>query len=99
MLNNALKTAPKESKEQREATDDMISHKITNKFKKSSRKNNLEIDTQTEENSIEIPIYIYASRVVMTEHTSSKNVSTTVFFNFFSFTQSPFYSNLYNIYI
>ena len=50
MLNNALKTAPKESKEQREATDDMISHKITNKFKKSSRKNNLEIDTQTEEN-------------------------------------------------
>ena len=59
MLNNALKTAPKESKEQRKATDDMISHKITNKFKKSSRKNNLEIDTQTEENSIEIPIYIY----------------------------------------
>ena len=99
MLNNVLKTAPKESKEQREATDDMISHKITNKFKKSSRKNNLEIDTQTEENSIEIPIYIYiyiyAYRVVMTEYTSSKNVSTTVF----SFTQSPFYSNLYNIYI
>ena len=52
MLSNALKTAPKENKEQWKATDDMISHKITNKFKNSSRKNNLEFDTQTEENSI-----------------------------------------------
>ena len=32
----------------------------------------------------------------MTEYTSSKNVSTTVFFNIFSFTQCPSYSNKIN---
>ena len=33
----------------------------------------------------------------MTEYTSSKNVSTTVFFNLFSLTQCLSYSKKYNI--
>ena len=42
---------------------------------------------------IDMYIYIYIHRVIMTEYTSSKNVSTIVFINFFSLTQCPYYSN------
>ena len=42
--------------------------------------------------------YIYIHRAIMTEYTSSKNVSTTVFINFFSLTQCPSYSNKKSIY-
>ena len=45
---------------------------------------------------IYIYIYTYTYRAIMTEYTSSKNVSTTVFFNIFSFTQCPSYSNKMN---
>ena len=37
---------------------------------------------------IYIYIYIYMYRVIMTEYTSSKNVSTTIFLNLFTYTMS-----------
>ena len=38
-------------------------------------------------------IYIYIHMVIMTEYTSSENVSITIFFNLFSSTHCSSYSN------
>ena len=40
-----------------------------------------------------ICIYIYIHMVIMTEYTSSENVSITIFFNLFSSTHCSSYSN------
>ena len=40
-----------------------------------------------------IYIYIYIHMVIMTEYTSSENVSITIFFNLFSSTHCSSYSN------
>ena len=42
---------------------------------------------------IYIYIYIYIHMVIMTEYTSSENVSITIFFNLFSSTHCSSYSN------
>ena len=42
---------------------------------------------------IYIYIYIYIHMVIMTEYTSSENVSITIFFNLFSSTRCSSYSN------
>ena len=38
-------------------------------------------------------VYIYIHMVIMTEYTSSENVSITIFFNLFSSTRCSSYSN------
>ena len=38
-------------------------------------------------------VYIYIHMVIMTEYTSSENVSITIFFNLFSSTHCSSYSN------